>query len=44
MDTEIDWQRELDGSFGTGEDVPVGHYVFVGHHAVRRRAGQRGPR
>jgi hypothetical protein len=37
MDTEIDWQRELDGSFGDGEDVPVGHYVSVGHHAVRRR-------
>lgn len=37
MDTEIDWQRELDLSFGTGHDVAVGHYVAVGHHAVRRR-------
>jgi hypothetical protein len=37
MTTQIDWQRELDGSFGDGVDVPVGHYVSVGHHAVRRR-------
>ena len=27
MDTEIDWRRELDGSFGVGPDVPAGHYV-----------------
>ena len=37
MTTQIDWQRELDASFGDGEDVPVGHYLAVGHHAVRRR-------
>ena len=37
MTTQIDWQRELDASFGSGHDVPVGHYVAVGHHAVRRR-------
>jgi hypothetical protein len=37
MSTDIDWQRELDSSFGTGADVPVGHYVDVGHRAVRRR-------
>lgn len=37
MSTQIDWQRELDASFGSGDDVPVGHYVAVGHHAVRRR-------
>jgi hypothetical protein len=37
MDTEIDWQRELDGSFGSGEDVDVARYVASGHRAVRRR-------
>ena len=37
MSTDIDWQHELDSSFGTGDDVPVGHYVAVGHAAVRRR-------
>lgn len=37
MDTEIDWARELDASFGSGDDVAVGHYVAVGHRAVRRR-------
>lgn len=37
MDAEIDWQRELDSSFGTGRDVPAGHYVAAGHRAVRRR-------
>ncbi|WP_224280137.1 hypothetical protein [Nocardioides lacusdianchii] len=37
MDTEIDWQRELDSSFGSGADVPAGHYVAAGHRAVRRR-------
>lgn len=37
MTTQIDWRRELDASFGSGDDVPVGHYVAVGHHAVRRR-------
>ena len=37
MDTEIDWRRELDGSFGAGPDVPVGHYVEAGRRAVRRR-------
>jgi hypothetical protein len=39
MDTEIDWQRELDSSFGTGEDVEVARYVASGHRAVRRRRG-----
>src|SRR5687767_10971570 len=37
MDTEIDWRRELDGSFGAGPDLPVGHYVAAGRRAVRRR-------
>ncbi len=37
MDTEIDWQRELDSSFGSGADVPAGHYVAAGRRAVRRR-------
>ncbi len=37
MSTEIDWRRELDASFGGGDDVPVGHYVAAGHTAVRRR-------
>lgn len=37
MDTEIDWRRELDGSFGVGLDLPVGHYVDEGRRAVRRR-------
>jgi len=37
MTTQIDWQRELDASFGSGDDVPVGHYVAAGHTAVRRR-------
>ena len=35
MTTQIDWQRELDASFGSGEEVPVGHYVAAGHTAVR---------
>jgi hypothetical protein len=37
MGTEIDWQRELDGSFGDGRDVHPGHYVAAGRRAVRRR-------
>ena len=37
MDTEIDWQRELDSSFGTGEDAPVAHYTAAGRTALRRR-------
>lgn len=37
MTTQIDWQRELDASFGSGEDRPAGHYVDAGHRAVRRR-------
>ena len=37
MTAHIDWQRELDASFGSGDEVPVGHYVAVGHTAVRRR-------
>ena len=37
MSTDIDWQHELDSSFGTGNDVPPGHYVAVGRTAVRRR-------
>ncbi|QSR32967.1 hypothetical protein CFI00_21180 [Nocardioides sp. S5] len=37
MDTEIDWQRELDSSFGDGRHVPAGHYVAAGRRAVRRR-------
>ncbi|GAA1448468.1 hypothetical protein GCM10009641_76530 [Mycobacterium cookii] len=37
MSTEIDWQRELDSSFGDGRDVPAGHYVAAGRSAVRRR-------
>lgn len=37
MSTDIDWQRELDSSFGAGHDVPPGHYVAAGRTAVRRR-------
>nr|WP_300047631.1 hypothetical protein [uncultured Nocardioides sp.] len=37
MSTDIDWQHELDSSFGTGNDVPPGHYVAAGRTAVRRR-------
>lgn len=37
MDTEIDWQTELDTAFGSGPDAPPGHYVAAGHRAVRRR-------
>ena len=37
MSTDIDWQHELDSSFGTGHDVPPGHYVAAGRTAVRRR-------
>jgi hypothetical protein len=37
MSTDIDWQHELDSSFGTGDDVPPGHYVAAGRTAVRRR-------
>lgn len=37
MSTDIDWRHELDTSFGTGEDKPVGHYVGAGRRAVRRR-------
>jgi hypothetical protein len=37
MDTEIDWQRELDASFGSAPDVPAALYVAAGHRAVRRR-------
>lgn len=37
MSTDIDWQHELDRSFGTGHDVPPAHYVAAGRTAVRRR-------
>lgn len=37
MSTDIDWQHELDSSFGTGDDVEVARYVAAGHRAVRRR-------
>jgi hypothetical protein len=37
MDTEIDWQRELDAAIGSGDDAPPAHFVAVGHTAVRRR-------
>lgn len=37
MSTDIDWQHELDSSFGTGDDVDVSRYVAAGHRAVRRR-------
>jgi hypothetical protein len=37
MSTDIDWQHELDSSFGTGNDVEVARYVAAGHRAVRRR-------
>ncbi len=37
MSTDIDWQHELDTSFGSGHDVPAGHYVAAGRTAVRRR-------
>lgn len=37
MSTDIDWQHELDSSFGTGNDVEVARYIAAGHRAVRRR-------
>ncbi|MCP3420808.1 hypothetical protein [Nocardioides pinisoli] len=37
MSTDIDWQHELDSSFGRGHDVAPGHYVAAGRRAVRRR-------
>ena len=37
MSTDIDWQHALDDSFGTGHDLPPGHYVAAGRTAVRRR-------
>lgn len=37
MSIDVDWQSELDASFGTGHDVPAGHYVAAGRTAVRRR-------
>lgn len=37
MSIDIDWQRELDASIGTGADVPTAHYVGTGRRAVRRR-------
>lgn len=37
MSTDIDWQHELDSSFGSGHDVATGHYVVAGRRAVRRR-------
>lgn len=37
MDTETDWHRELDCSFGTGEDAPVERYLAAGQRAVWRR-------
>lgn len=37
MSTDIDWQHELDSSFGTGDDVAPGHYIAAGRTAARRR-------
>ncbi len=37
MGTDVDWQDELDSSFGTGHDLPPGHYIAAGRTAVRRR-------
>jgi hypothetical protein len=37
MSTDIDWQHELDSSFGSGHDVATGQYVVAGRRAVRRR-------
>ena len=37
MSTDVDWQHELDSSFGSGRDIPAGHYVAAGRTAVRRR-------
>jgi hypothetical protein len=37
MSTDIDWQHELDSSFGSGHDLSPGHYVAAGRTAVRRR-------
>ena len=37
MGTDVDWRHELDSSFGTGQDLPPGHYVAAGRTAVRRR-------
>jgi len=37
MSTDIDWQRELDASFGARPDRPTDLYVVRGRRAVRRR-------
>lgn len=37
MSTDIDWQRELDASFGAHPDRPADLYVARGRRAVRRR-------
>jgi hypothetical protein len=37
MSTDVDWQHELDTSFGSGHDLPPAHYVAAGRTAVRRR-------
>ena len=37
MSTDIDWQHELDRSFGAGHDVAPEHYVAAGRRVVRRR-------
>jgi hypothetical protein len=37
MSTDIDWQRELDASFGARPDRPTDLYVARGRRAVRRR-------
>lgn len=37
MSTDIDWQRELDASFGAHPDRPTDLYVARGRRAVRRR-------
>ena len=37
MSTDIDWQHELDSSFGTGHDLAPDHYLASGRRAVRRR-------
>lgn len=37
MSTRIDWQREIDESFGQAPDRPAADYVASGHRALRRR-------
>ena len=44
MSTDVDWQHELDSSFGTGHDLPPGHYVAAGQDGRTPAAADDRPR